>query len=301
MTVPGKEVMFSIVIPTYNRGGMIAATIESILAQTYRNFEVIVVDDGSTDDTREVVKKYIGPKFFYYYNEHGERSHARNFGTSKAKGDYINWFDSDDIMLPGHLEQLAAVIVQYGCPALVGVGYEVERTGKGIVYKMKFPGPILNPYMVRYNFMLTMTGIVRRDVALAHPFNTAAIPREDHELWMRIATKHELVCTNKVTVRIIEHERSGSVITAKNARQYIMELDAFIHEVKNNPSVQQFLNGNMSRFAMYRYAGSAYYFASRGHKKSAMKLLFRSVTSNPVILFRKEFYAAVKNIIFTFS
>lgn len=301
MTIPGKEVMFSIVIPTYNRGSMIAVTIESILAQTYRNFEVIIVDDGSTDDTREVVKKYLGPNFFYYYNEHNERSQARNFGTGKAKGDYINWFDSDDIMLPCHLEELARVIVQHNSPALVGVAYEVEQTGKGIVYTMQFPGQVLNPYMVRYNFMLTMTGIVRRDVALAYPFNTAAIPREDHELWMRIATQHKLICTNKITVRIIEHERSGSVITAKNARQYITELDAFIHEVKINPSVQQFLNGNMSRFTMYRYAGSAYYFASRGHKKSAMKLLFRSVISHPVILLRKEFYAAVKNIIFTFS
>lgn len=301
MSMAGKEVMFSIVIPTYNRAGMIVATIESILAQTYRNFEVIVVDDGSTDDTREVVKKYLGPGFFYYYKEHGERSEARNFGTAKAKGDYINWFDSDDIMLPGHLEELAQVIGQHRYPALVGVAYEVEQIGKGIVYKMRFPATVLNPYMTRYNFMLTMTGIVRRDVALANPFNTAAIPREDHELWMRIATQHELICTNEVTVRIIEHERSGSVITANNASQYIAELDAFLHEVKSNPSIQQFLNGNMSRFKMYRYACSAYYFARRGCKKPALKLLTKSLRSHPLILFRKEFYAVVKNIIFTHS
>src|SRR5262245_32601052 len=108
-----KDIFFTIVIPTYNRAQLIDATIQSVLQQTYRNYEVIVVDDGSTDNTEEVVKKYLAPNFIYYKLEHGERSAARNFGTSKAKGDYINWFDSDDIMLPNHLEELNKAIKQH--------------------------------------------------------------------------------------------------------------------------------------------------------------------------------------------
>lgn len=292
---------FSIIVPTYNRGHIIGATIDSILAQTYPDFELLVVDDGSTDQTETVIRQYADKRVHYYKLERQERSAARNFGTQHSSGQYLNWFDSDDIMLPNHLEELNAIIQKNNKPALIGVAYEVERPGKGIIYRMNFPAPVLNPYMVRYNFMLTMTGIVRRDVAEKYPFNSNAIPREDHELWLRIATEHQLICTNTITVRIVEHNESGSVITSNKASVYISELDAFLHEVKINPSVQQLLNGNMNRFKMYRYAASAYYFACRGHKKPALKLLAKSLRSHPLILFRKEFYAVAKNIIFTHS
>ncbi|HEX2629762.1 MAG TPA: glycosyltransferase family A protein [Chitinophagaceae bacterium] len=295
------NILFTIVIPTYNRAHIIGATIESVLKQTYRNYEVIVVDDGSTDDTEKVIQQYGDSRLRYFKRDRQERSIARNFGTQQSKGQYINWFDSDDIMLPNHLEELAAIIKKYNSPALIGVAYEVERPDEGIVYQLKFPGPVLNPYMIRYNFLLTMTGIVRRDVALKYPFNSNAIPREDHELWLRIATEYQVIANNTVTVRIIEHDQSGSVITGNKANVYISELDAFIHEISINPSVQQLLNGNMSRFKMYRYAASAYYFASRGYKRPALRLLSKSLRSHPLILFRKEFYAVVKNIIFTHS
>jgi glycosyltransferase involved in cell wall biosynthesis len=294
-----NELFFSIVIPTYNRADRISNTIDSILAQTYRNFELIIVDDGSTDNTREVIQKYLGPNVAYHWKEHDERSKARNLGTTLANGDYVNWFDSDDIMLPHHLEELNRMIIKHNRPALVGVAYEAMRDGK-IFYRLNFPATILNPYMIRYNYMLTMTGIVRKDVALQFPFNTAAIPREDHELWLRIATRHELVSTNTVTVRIIEHAQSSSIVIAKSAGLYIKRLEAFIHEVSKNPAVRQLFKGKMRKFKMYRYAASAYYFASRGAKRATAKLIFKSIISHPSIFFRKDFYAVMKNFLFKY-
>jgi glycosyltransferase involved in cell wall biosynthesis len=298
MTARASDIFFSVIVPTYNRGHLIGKTIESILGQTYRNFEVIVVDDGSTDNTEEVVRKYLGPSFFYYRLEHGERSVARNFGTSKARGEYINWFDSDDIMLPHHLEELARIINERNRPALIAVGYEVMQNGE-MKYRMRFPAPVLNPYMIRHNFMLTATGIVRKDIAEKFPFNTAAVPREDHELWLRIAAANEVVSMEQVTVNIIVHEESGSEVVAQTSHVYIEQLESFIREVSSNPATQIILNGNLRRFIMYRYVASAYYFAHRGHRKPAMKLLAKSFTSHPIVILRKEFYSVVKNIIFT--
>jgi len=86
---------FSIVIPTYNRAHLIVDTLESIRKQTFTDYEVIIVDDGSTDNTSEVVQAYISTyqlqgNWTYYKKENAERAAARNFGTRKAKGKFIN-------------------------------------------------------------------------------------------------------------------------------------------------------------------------------------------------------------------
>lgn len=290
---------FSIVIPTYNRATLIGKTLESILAQTYPHYEVLIIDDGSTDDTASQVKEYLSDRIRYYKKEHEERSSARNFGTGLAKGDYINWFDSDDLMLPGHLEELARIVREEKKPALIGVAYEVEQPGKGVVFTQRFPARVINRYLLRNNFMLTMTGIARRDIADRFPFNTHCNWREDYELWLRIASDHDIVCSNAVTVRVIEHDQSTSVLLAKNGHAYMQALNNFIKEAGSNKSICRFMNGKMSVFKMYNYAGAAYFLATRGFKAVPVRLLIRSIRNNPLILLRKEFYSSIKQIIFS--
>ncbi|HBR55641.1 MAG TPA: hypothetical protein DEA82_16235 [Flavobacteriaceae bacterium] len=99
----------SIIIPVYNRAHLIGETLDSILAQTYTNWECIVVDDGSTDNTLELLEDYAqkDSRFKYYkrpYNRPKGGNAARNYGFQKSTGDYIQWFDSDDIMVSEFLE-----------------------------------------------------------------------------------------------------------------------------------------------------------------------------------------------------
>jgi glycosyltransferase involved in cell wall biosynthesis len=98
--VPG---MVSVVVPTHNRARIVGAAIQSVLAQTYQNVEVIVVDDGSTDDTRSVVERY-GPRVRYLYQPNSGVSSARNLGFANARGEFIALLDSDDEFLPWKLE-----------------------------------------------------------------------------------------------------------------------------------------------------------------------------------------------------
>jgi len=100
--------LVSIIIPTYNRAHLIGETLDSVLAQTYTNWECIVVDDGSTDTTDEVLKLYCDKdERFQFYNRPKDRSKGanacRNYGFELSKGEYINWFDSDDLMTPEKL------------------------------------------------------------------------------------------------------------------------------------------------------------------------------------------------------
>jgi len=106
------HIFFSIIIPTYNRAHLITKTIDSVLEQSYRYFEVIIVDDGSTDNTNEVIRNKYANKsqVRYFYKENEERGAARNFGLKKAQGQYAIFFDSDDLMHDNHLQVLGQYI-----------------------------------------------------------------------------------------------------------------------------------------------------------------------------------------------
>ena len=99
--------LVSVVIPTYNRAGVICRTIDNVLAQTYRNTEIIVVDDGSTDDTQAKLRSYGGRIRVIAQSNAGPAA-ARNRGIEAATGDLIAFQDSDDLWLPNKLERQAA-------------------------------------------------------------------------------------------------------------------------------------------------------------------------------------------------
>jgi len=103
-----KQILISIIIPTYNRSSYLLECLNSVLKQTYTNWECLVMDDGSTDDTEQVVKRFVrDDSRFKYYKRSEEYKPggcgARNYGLDLSMGDYINWFDSDDVMLPDFL------------------------------------------------------------------------------------------------------------------------------------------------------------------------------------------------------
>ncbi|MFC4478219.1 glycosyltransferase family 2 protein [Flavobacterium chungangensis] len=107
--------LVSIIIPTFNRAHLIGETLGSILTQTYQNWECIIVDDGSTDNTVEVVNKYIekDKRFKLYYRPSDRQpggNAARNYGFEVSNGEYVKWFDSDDIMYPEFLQTQVSIL-----------------------------------------------------------------------------------------------------------------------------------------------------------------------------------------------
>lgn len=105
---------FSVIIPTYNRAKDLKRSLESVLAQTFTDFELLIVDDGSTDSTPEVVGWYNDDRIRYIYQDNKERSAARNNGMQQATGKYICLLDSDDIFYPEHLQVMHDGIVKDG-------------------------------------------------------------------------------------------------------------------------------------------------------------------------------------------
>ncbi|TDN82184.1 glycosyltransferase involved in cell wall biosynthesis [Salegentibacter sp. 24] len=110
------EILISIIIPTYNRANLLLSTLESVLNQTYEHVEIIIVDDGSTDDTAEIIKPFLKNKCIVYTTRPKEKrgggNAARNYGYEISRGKYIKWLDSDDVLLPDCLEKQLYIIEQ---------------------------------------------------------------------------------------------------------------------------------------------------------------------------------------------
>jgi len=125
-------IFFSVIIPVYNRAHLLGETIDTVLAQSYPHFEIIIVDDGSTENIKKVLdEKYSnepGIKFFRKQNE--ERGAARNFGLIQSKGDYAVFFDSDDFMKPHYLETLNKIITENPGVKLLAAKYNYDNKGK---------------------------------------------------------------------------------------------------------------------------------------------------------------------------
>jgi glycosyltransferase involved in cell wall biosynthesis len=135
---------FSIIIPTFNRARLISRAIESILEQEFTDWEMILVDDGSTDSTSDVVRQYADaePKIQYHYTENQGAPAARNFGCSLASGKYFTFLDSDDEYLQGHLSIRNDMISSE--PALELIHGSVEVIGDPMVADCNDPSKLIH-------------------------------------------------------------------------------------------------------------------------------------------------------------
>jgi glycosyltransferase involved in cell wall biosynthesis len=113
---------FTIIIPTYNRARNLKIPIKSILNQSFTSWELIIIDDGSTDDTKSIIGSFSRSNIHYFYRNHEGKSAARNYGITKAKGQYICFQDSDDEYLPEHLNILYEYIQNNPLVKLVRTG-----------------------------------------------------------------------------------------------------------------------------------------------------------------------------------
>lgn len=293
--MPNRPVFFSIVVPTYNRAHLISTTIESILTQGYNDYEVIIVDDGSTDNTEEVIQKYLSNNVFYYKKPNAERAAARNFGTQKAKGDYVNWFDSDDIMFFNHLEVAANTILKYNKPEVITQGHQ-HQSADGLMTQIQYYASDINAEMYKGNPMANSPVLVRRDIALANQFNEdrGLSGSEDFELWLRLAAKYKIYPSPKTTVAVIYHPER-STITMSNPDQLIQRYTKFIHYTTSNEDVMRLLGSHKDFFVMKNYLMLAVDLVNNKSLALSREYLLKAFKSSPGIIFEKGFYAFIKH------
>jgi glycosyltransferase involved in cell wall biosynthesis len=216
-----SELLVSVIIPAYNAERFIAETLESVFNQTYRPLEVIVVDDGSTDGTAEIVKNYQksstvgsepadGADLFYVYQENSGPSAARNNGLRSARGEYVAFVDADDLWTRNKLERQVRYANSLKDVALV-FGDSTIFNGQGVIVdsafkKYGFPrcddsGRIVNAFetMLEKNYIPTGTVLLRKScLERAGFFDENIRYGEDYDLWLRIALTSEIGCIDEI-------------------------------------------------------------------------------------------------------
>ncbi len=188
---------FSVIIPTYNRTGSIGEAIQSVLSQTFTNFEVIVVDDGSTDDTKEIVLEIVeGDDRIRYIHQHNqERSAARNNGIALAKGTYICFLDSDDMYMANHLAAFHSCILDQTDPIRIYLSYAFGE----VPFVPETDEPL---ELILKTAICSQQVCLHREILQKHLFNVKLRIGEDQELWVRIVEEYPLTKTDRQTVVI---------------------------------------------------------------------------------------------------
>lgn len=122
--------MFSIIVPVYNAEKYVRECIESVINQTCESWELLLVNDGSTDGSLEICKSFLGDERISVFSKKNEGlSATRNYGLSRAKGDYILFLDSDDTIEPDSLERFQSIINKTGAEVIAGYAYHFDDSG----------------------------------------------------------------------------------------------------------------------------------------------------------------------------
>lgn len=182
--------LVSVVIPTYNHAQFVGYAVKSVLAQTYPNIEIIVVDDGSTDETADILKPYLA-RIIYLFKPNGGTPNALNYGIERTKGKYVCWLSADDAFRP---EKIAKQLTQMESKPEIGFAYTsfavIDGEGKKL-YDVHSQTYLSTQEMVRKlregNF-INGSSVMMRKTALEKSgwFDEGLAQAHDHDLWFRL-------------------------------------------------------------------------------------------------------------------
>jgi glycosyltransferase involved in cell wall biosynthesis len=254
--------LVSVILPTYNRCDTVASAIDSVLAQTYPNVEVIVIDDGSTDGTQDMLHERYqqAPRVHYLWQENAERALARNRGIKEANGEFLAFIDSDDSWAPDKLASQMPLFEQDHNVALVHSGVRVVSADGRLIQNYIRPkedgitcGNIFDA-LAYMNRIICLTAVVSAAaVDEIGGFNTdrRLITYEDWELWLRVAYRGQVGYVPEAlgTYRIHADSESRQPF---NARAYRCICDSLCQFVRPDDRIR-LVNAARRR---YRLAGA---------------------------------------------
>lgn len=258
--------MFSVIIPLYNKGTYVEKAIRSVIAQTFQDFELIVVDDGSTDDSLHNAQSIIqnlelqdpdqSKKIQLIQQKNQGVSTARNNGVKLAKYDYIAFLDADDWWEPDYLSEMKALIDAYPEAGIYGSSYYKVKNGRNIPanigVKPGFKSGLINYFQVYaatfYMPLTSITSIIKKNIYIdLKGFKEELKLGEDFDLWARIALKYSVAFLNKPLAYYnqdveVAHKAVVGQRIYKPEEIYIFHLDDLAEEEKVNPDLKQLLD-----------------------------------------------------------
>ena len=276
-----KPSFFSIIIPTYNREQLLADTINSIIAQTFGDWECIVVDDGSTDNSKQLVQsmQQKDERIKYVYQQNAERSAARNNGVSHSTGEYICFLDSDDHFVSNHLQTLKDFIALQNDKICMVINQSLVVSGEG-EFPTTLPQPDKN--MVEYLYLNPVSPsrvCIHNTILKQMKFDEDIVVVEDVVLWMRIADKFPVYISQHVGVRYNIHE--GNSVNRKGTGA-LKTYQGILVAVQRYADVFNKMKPESYKDRLSRVETNiAYHHLLNSRKTEAAKWLLKAVATSP--------------------
>jgi glycosyltransferase involved in cell wall biosynthesis len=280
----------SVVIPTYNYGRFLGEAIQSVLDQTFQDFEIFVVDDGSTDNTKEVVDSFKDLRIKYTYQENRGLPAARNTGIKASSSEYIAFLDSDDVLVENALEKGVQVLDRHSDVGFsYGRDYLMDETGRVLGLRkqrhkysyVREGREEIKEFLLHGNYVCASTVMARRrclyDVGLFDP--TFRPGSEDFDLWVRLAKRYAVACIAEPLVKYRIHP--GSIGATRKLDEIEKKHCLILQGVFNDADVGPVLSSQRPKAYFHLYFRLADYAYGRGEMKTARKYLFRALKMHP--------------------
>lgn len=289
-------IQFSIVIPLYNKASYIEKTLKSVLNQTFINYEIIVINDGSTDESEGIVLGFNDDRIQLYNQKNQGAAVARNLGIEKAKYNYIAFLDADDLWMENHLETLKNLIQDFPNAGIFASRYQlVFKEGKVTVPKFKGITPDFYGIVHDY-FDASLSYAVTTSSSIAVPkwvfgeignFKSKISSGQDSDMWIRIASKYPVVISNTITASYL-HYIQNSLSKTHILDKKIKDFNDYKLEEQVNPSLKKYLDLYRMEYALqYKIAGA----------KIISKQLYHDIDKNNIHLKSKILYHFPRKIL----
>jgi glycosyltransferase involved in cell wall biosynthesis len=270
--------LISIITPTYNREAYLSETIESVLRQDYPNFEYLVLDDGSTDNTRQLVTRYDDPRLQYRYHNNMGETQTVNKGFQMAKGAYIVVVNSDDPLLPDFMRK--AVDFMQSRPELL-VAYPgwimIDENSNLLQEQPMYEYNYVN--MVKWHYCMPGAGaiITRKALELVPGRDPAFRYRGDYDFWLQVGLHGPFAYLPEVLATWRTHSEGA---TSNINERMIMEHIEVIEKLYNTPNLPEAVK-KVRREAFCNAYYTAGYICRKSNPALARRLLLRSILYKP--------------------
>ena len=240
---------FSIVIPVYNKEKFVAKTLKSVLSQTFTDYEIIIVNDGATDQSEAKILAFKDKRIQYYSKKNEGVAASRNFGIEKATANYICFLDADDFWFSNFLETMHRFTAEFPEQKVFASAIEIETKNKLI--KAHYSIPTTSDFEIVNFFdasqkecvLWTSSVCIHKSVfAKVGTFDTKIKQGEDTELWIRIGLQFQVVFIRKILARYVYDDKSISRNSDYFFESYTFE--KYAAEEKKNPALKKYMDLN---------------------------------------------------------
>ncbi|MGO2356819.1 MAG: glycosyltransferase family 2 protein [Mesonia sp.] len=248
---------FSVIVPLFNKENYIKETLESVLQQTYTDFEIIIVDDGSTDKSAAIVKEFQNDRIKYFYQENLGAASTRNEGINKTNSNLIAFLDADDYWYPFYLEEQLRLINKYPSENVFSTAQQINKAGQTFAIKYSLPDNFNKDGVVNYfeaslksSILHSSSIVLKKDILKKIGIYDPNIKSgQDTDFYIRIGLNYGVVFSEKICSQY--HIIENSLFRSSTSLKDKLDIEKYSCLESKNSKLKKFLDLNRFSLAIF--------------------------------------------------